>query len=125
MKKVFVFIFYFGTFWTSSKLHAQDLALTLYNKTGFDLDSVSVRDVYFGEILKDQSKSIGDIDELVFQGLVPLFRPSAIIQGKKLSSVMAPCSTKSKKKQRGSYAFDILLYERGEELRFYWGVHYE
>ena len=125
MKKVFIFIFYFGAFWSSSKLHAQDLALTLYNKTGFDLDSVMVHDLYFGKILKDQSKSIGDIDELVFQGLVPLFHPSAIIQGEQLRRVMAPCTTKSKKKQRGSYAFDILLYERGEELRLYWGVHYE
>lgn len=123
MKKVFVFIVIFGIFRSASKLHAQGLTLTLYNKTGFDLDSVSVHDIYFGNILKDQSKSIRDVDELVFQGLVPLFHPSAIIQGEQLRRVMAPCTTKSKKKQRGSYAFDILLYEMDEELRIYWGVH--
>lgn len=125
MNRVVFFTFLILTFLTSFRLMAQGLTLTLYNKTGYDLDSVSVHDIYFGNILKDQSKSIRDVDELVFQGLVPLFRPSAIIQGKQLRRVMAPCSTKSKKKQRGSYAFDILLYERGEELRMYWGVHYD
>jgi len=125
MNRVVFFTFLILTFLTSFRLMAQGLTLTLYNKTGYDLDSVLVHDIYFGTIMKDQSKSIRDVDELVFQGLVPFFRPSAIIPGKQLMRVTATCSTKSKKKQRGSYAFDILLYARGEELRLYWGVHYD
>ena len=36
---------------------------------------------------------------------------------------LTKCGTKSKKKKAGSFAFDLFIYETGNEYRLYWKKH--
>jgi hypothetical protein len=103
----------------------QKVEIKIFNKTGYDLDSVSFDHFHLGKILKDSTVLFSDIDQIIFHGDIPLHRPFGIIEGKNRPTNLAPCATKSKKKNAGSYAFDILLYEQGNEYRLYWKMHEE
>jgi hypothetical protein len=121
MKKLLCLIFFI---WSIPSLtHAQNINLTVFNKTGYDLDSVSFHHYNLGKIGKEDTIFLSDLNELVMQGNVPLHRPFGIIQGKKRPNNLKPCGTKSRKEKAGSYAFDLLIYENGEEYRFYWQKH--
>ena len=101
----------------------QNIHIKVFNKTGYDLDSVSFDHFYLGKISKDSTVFISNIIEITMQGDVPLHRPFGIIEGKKRPFNLAPCSTKSKKKKAGSYAFDLFIFETGNEYRLYWKKH--
>lgn len=120
LKIIFQFVF---SLLLSSWSIAQKLNITVYNKTGYDLDSVLLDDYYLGEIKKDSAFFISERDEITMQGDVPLHRPFGIIKGKKRPFNLKPCATKSKKKKSGSFAFDIFLYETPNECRLYWKKH--
>jgi hypothetical protein len=106
-----------------SLLFGQNIKLTVFNKTGYNLDSVSFGRFQLGKINKDSCVFLSDIDEIIIQGDVPLHRPFGIIKGKRRLFNLSPCSTKSTKKKSGSYAFDIYIYETKKEYRLYWKKH--
>lgn len=101
----------------------QHIQIKVYNKTGYDLDSVSFDRFYLGRISKDSSVSISGITEITMHNNVPLYRPFGIIRDKKRPFNLTPCATKSKKMKAGSYAFDLLIYETRNEYRLYWKKH--
>jgi c-di-AMP phosphodiesterase-like protein len=101
----------------------QNIHIKVFNKTGYDLDSVSFNHFYLGNISKDSTVFLSDIKEITMQGDVPLHIPFGIIEGKKRPFNLTPCGTKSKKKKAGRYAFDIFIYETGNEYRLYWKKH--
>jgi hypothetical protein len=101
----------------------QNIQIEVFNKTGYDLDSVSFDHFYLGMISKDSTVSLSGIDVITMHGDVPLNRPFGIIEGKKRPFNLTPCGTKSKKKNAGSYAFDLFIYETGNEYRLYWKKH--
>jgi hypothetical protein len=101
----------------------QNVDIQVFNKTCYDLDSVSFYHFSLGKISKDSTVSLSGIDEITMQGDVPLHAPFGIIEGKTRPFNLTPCGTKSKKKKAGSYAFDVFIYETGNEYRLYWKKH--
>jgi len=104
-------------------IFGQNIQIEVFNKTGYNLDSVSFHHFYLGKIIKDSTFFLSGIDEITMQGDVPLNRPFGLIEGKKRPFNLTPCGTKSKKKKEGSYAFDLFIYETGNEYRLYWKKH--
>lgn len=98
----------------------QNIKVVIFNKTGFNLDSVSFNRIYLGNIPKDSTVVLSNLSEIIMQGDVPLHLPFGIIEGKKRPVNLLVCATKSNKKKDGIYMFDILLYERDNEYRLYW-----
>jgi hypothetical protein len=101
----------------------QNLGIEVFNKTGYNLDSVSFCKIEIGNITQDSSVVLTDLDEITFLGDLPLHLPFGLIEGKKRPMNLTPCGTKSKKKKEGFYQFDILIYEYGGEYRLYWRKH--
>jgi hypothetical protein len=101
----------------------QNIQIKVFNKTGYDIDSVLFGHFYLGKLSKDSTVFLSGIDEITMQGDVPLNRPFGLIEGKKRPFNLTPCGTKSKKKKEGSYAFDLFIYETGNEYRLYWKKH--
>ena len=101
----------------------QNINIKVFNKTGYDLDSVSFYHFYLGKISKDSTVFLSDIDEITMHGDVPLHRPFGIIEEKERPFNLTPCGTKSNKKQSGSYAFDLFIYETGNKYQLYWKMH--
>ena len=101
----------------------QNILIKVFNKTGYNLDSVSFGHFYLGKISKDSTVFLSGIDEITMQGDVPLNRPFGLIEGKKRPFNLTPCGTKSKKKKEGSYVFDIFINETGNEYWLYWKKH--
>lgn len=106
-----------------SLLIGQNVEIKIFNKTGYNLDSVSFDHFYLGTIGKDSCVFRSDIDEITLQGDVPLHRPFGIIEGKIRPINLSPCGTKSKKKKVGRFEFDLFIYETGNEYRLYWKKH--
>lgn len=108
---------------TTTLALGQHINIKVYNKTGYEIDSVTFDQIQLGNLKKDTVVFIYSINELTMQGDVPLNRPFGIIEGKKRPTQLKPCSTKSKKKKTGAYAFDICLYETDSYYRLYWKKH--
>ncbi len=102
---------------------SQNLGIEVFNKTGYNLDSVSFYNIKIGNITQDSSVVHTDLDEITFLGDLPLHLPFGLIEGKKRPMNLTPCGTKSKKKKEGFYQFDILIYEIENEYRLYWKKH--
>ena len=101
----------------------QNIQIKVFNKTDYDLDSVSFDHFYLGKISKDSSVFISGISEITMHGDVPLLRPFGIIKGKKRPVNLKECGTKSKKKKSGIYAYDILINESENQYQLYWKKH--
>ena len=101
----------------------QNIQIKVFNKTGYDLDSVLFGHFYLGKLSKDSTVFLSGIEEITMQGDVPLHAPFGIIEGKTRPFNLTPCGTKSKKKKAGSYAFDVFIHETGNEYRLYWKKH--
>ena len=101
----------------------QNIKVIAFNKTGYALDSVSFHQHYLGNIPKDSAVVLSNLNEIVMLGDVPLHRPFGSIDGKNRPMNLLECGTKSKKKNKGVFMFDILLYETGNEYRLYWRKH--
>ena len=101
----------------------QNIHIKVFNKTDYDLDSVSFGHFYLGKISKDSTVFISGISEITMHGDVPLIRPFGIIKGKKRPAYLKECGTKSKKKKSGIYAYDILINESENQYLLYWKKH--
>jgi hypothetical protein len=108
---------------SSSLTFGQNIMVIAFNKTGYNLDSVSFNHHYLGDISKDSSLVLSSLNEIVMQGDVPLHRPFGSIDGKIRPLNLLECGTKSMKKYEGVFMFDILIYETGNEYRLYWRKH--
>ena len=122
LKNKAVFYFVFSLLFQSG-LIGQNINLVVFNKTGYNLDSVSFNHIELGNITKDSSVVFSNINEITLLGDVPLHLPFGIIEGKKRPLNLTPCGTKSKKKKEGIFVFDILIYETEGEYRLYWRKH--
>lgn len=122
LKNKAVFYFVFSLLFPSG-LIGQNINLVVFNKTGYNLDSVSFNRIELGNITKDSSVVFSNINEITLLGDVPLHIPFGIIEGKKRPLNLTPCGTKSKKKKEGIFVFDILIYETEGEYRLYWRKH--
>ncbi|MCF8409426.1 MAG: hypothetical protein K9G36_10690 [Crocinitomicaceae bacterium] len=122
LKNKAVFYFVFSLLFPSG-LIGQNINLVVFNKTGYNLDSVSFNHIELGNITKDSSVVFSNINEITLLGDVPLHLPFGIIRGKKRPLNLTPCGTKSKKKKEGIFMFDILIYETEGEYRLYWRKH--
>ena len=121
--KLFYFLFVCICFAYPNLGKAQGVTIKVHNKTGFDLDSVAMGSVYFGSIPKDSWKVVSGMKEVVMQGNLPLFQPTALVKGQRIGRMTAKCGTKSKVVKSGSFALDLMLYEQGEDVRLYWKEH--
>jgi hypothetical protein len=122
LKNKAVFYLVFSLLFPSG-LMGQNINLVVFNKTGYNLDSISFCKIEIGNITQDSSVVLTDLDEITFLGDLPLHLPFGLIEGKKRPMNLTPCGTKSKKKKEGFYQFDILIYEYGGEYRLYWRKH--
>ncbi len=122
MKNKIIFCFFISLVLHSLSF-CQIVGIEVFNKTGYNLDSVSFYNIELGNITQDSSVVLADLDEIIFLGDLPLHLPFGLIEGKKRPTNLTPCGTKSKKKNDGFYQFDILIYEIGNEYRLYWRKH--
>lgn len=102
---------------------AQDIKIIIHNRTGYDLDSLSLGRHHLGRLLKDSSVCYNAFRELHLHAGVPLLRPYGLISGKLPPSRTTPCGTKSRKAKPGLYEFDIMFFEDRNGYRLYWQPH--
>ena len=122
--KIFIYTFYLAILLLVPTFSiAQNIEIKVFNKSSYDLDSVSFNHFYLGKISKDSTVFISGISEITMQGGVPLHRPFGIIEGKKRPINLKECGTKSKKKKSGIYAYDILINESENQYLLYWKKH--
>ena len=117
------FYFYFLFVAQVDQMKSQGVTIKIHNKTGIDLDSVAMGSVYFGSIPNDSMKIFSGMTELVLQSNLPLFQPTALVKGQRKGRLIAKCGTKSKVVKSGTFAFDLMLYKQGDDVRLYWKEH--
>ena len=88
---------------------AQKLTIELFNKTGFDLDSVSLNKVYCGKIEKDSSLKVLKCKGFYSSSGWPLLKISGIIHDKIPVRSLTKCGTKAKFIATGKHQFDIYI----------------
>ena len=79
--KIFIYTFYLAILLLVPTFSiAQNIEIKVFNKSSYDLDSVSFNHFYLGKISKDSTVFISGISEITMQGDVPLIRPFGIIE---------------------------------------------
>lgn len=104
-------------------IYGQNLKIKIYNKTGFDLDSVTIGDKYVGFIKKNSFVLISDCKELLIQAGTPL-HSDGIIKGKTKNTELwriEACGIKNVK--QGHFKFDIKVKENEFGYRLIWYKH--
>ena len=120
MKKVILFIL---ILFLSQIIYGQNLRIKLNNKTGFDLDSVSFGEKYYGVIKKDSSIIIFDCTEIKFVDGEYAGRRKGMIIGKvKAERQISRCGTHTSEKveTKGYFEFNISLYTAPSGYRLMW-----
>ena len=122
MKKLILFVFPFLLYQIG---YGQNLQIKIYNKTGYDLDSISIGDTYVGLIKKHSSKIVLECKFLDLQDGRPYGLPNGIAKGltKDTSWLIPFCSTGLKSVTTGKFKFDITLNAGKEGYRLYWRKH--
>lgn len=128
MMKAILSIFLFVI---TSCAFSQKLTVTIYNKTGFDLDSAIFQGKQIGLIKKDGMVTIKNLATLSLQGYmnkdeVPQFDVDAVIANKlKEDYQFGKCGTgiTYSSKKKGRFEFDIMYYEYEGKYRLYWQPH--
>ena len=96
---VFSFHFAFG----------QNISVTLYNTTGYDLDSVSFTGTYVGKMAKNDSVTLSSLKEITISGSSTLQWATGIIKGKTQELPSLACGTGSFPVHSGNYKFNLVL----------------
>ena len=121
MKIISQLIFIFGVL---STCYGQDLKVTIYNKTGYDLDSVSLGECYVGIIKKESSVLVSDCKGFTVQDGVPFgFAQGTIKEKKKNTERLGLCGTGVSFTSSGVYKFDIAMMEQTAGYRLFWTGH--
>jgi hypothetical protein len=79
LKKIILSLFLCSGCFTA--LQAQYLLIKIYNKTGYDLDSVSIGNIYAGKIEKDASTPFLKCDPVSMRDELPFGTPEGVIPG--------------------------------------------
>jgi hypothetical protein len=106
----------------SINIFAQNLKIEVYNKSGYDLDSLYIGKHYVGKIKKDSMVLVQGIKKLNMQSEWPTIPPRAKIAGKRVIFLLG-CGTKARDVTTGRYKFDIISREDENRLRLYWKKH--
>jgi hypothetical protein len=102
-------------------IQAQSLRIEIFNRTGYDLDSVYMDYNYVGSIKKDSSVLVLDCKEIVMDSGMPIGRPEGIIKNKvKTSEPQYLCGTEIYSVKEGDFKFDIKIMEEASNYRLYW-----
>ncbi len=123
MKPLIVFISLF----ISVYCNAQSLKITIYNKTGYDVDSVYIASTYVGSIKKGDSTIVLNCKKLTLQDGVPFgFFEGGTIKNKvhkPYPQNVGWCGTGVHSETTGEYKFYIAYGEDKEGYSLWWDWH--
>ncbi len=119
----------FGTLFlvylSGTECKGQQSAITVVNKTGFELDSVVVFKKFFAHLAKDSAVVVAPYTPFYSSSGIPLDVPKAIMRGAKQVPAHKNCGTKAVKITQGKHAFDLTVYETGLGLCLRYVPHVE
>jgi len=96
----------------------------LFNKTGYDLDSVSIGRENIVKIKKDSSVIIRDCKAISMMGGLPIGMANGRINEKKHDSrLIGLCGTGNKTVKKGRYKFDIIMVDGENGYRLFYQKH--
>lgn len=125
MKQYIIYFFLLLFYYNSN---GQDLKIELFNKSGYDLDSVYFKRNYIGQIKKDSSILILNCEKMILEDNLPSFSPHGVIKNKKKcepkSSEGIECGTRIRPEEinQGHYKFNINVIETNFCYRLYWKI---
>jgi hypothetical protein len=99
--------------------------IKVFNKTGFDLDSVVVFKKFFAHLPKDSVVAVAPFQSFYSSSGIPLDVPKGIIRLAKQVPALKGCGTKAKKITQGKHLFDLTVYETGLGLCLRYVPHAE
>ncbi len=121
MKIIFLFVF---TFLICQINYGQNLKIKIYNKSGFDIDSVLIGDKFVGAIKKNSSIIILDCREITLQDGLPYGLPGGIIINETTNKeLIGLCGTGRIKVTKGNFKFDITASKNEFGYRLFWDKH--
>jgi hypothetical protein len=102
----------------------QHLKIELFNKTGYDLDSVSIGNEGFVKIKKDSSVVIHGCKDLSMMGGLPIGNANGKIYEKKRDTrFLGICGTGNKRVRKGHFQFDIIMVDGENGYRLFYQTH--
>jgi len=102
----------------------QKLKIEIFNKTGFDLDSIKVQGKYIGSIKKNSSIVLSDFMKFKIQDGLPFGFPYGVIVGEKTyKGFYGLCGTGMKTVKRGKFRFNLICKERETGKELLWDEH--
>ena len=97
----------------------QNLTVKLYNKTGYDIDSLIVGSTFVGRILKDNATAFLKFPNFYFDSGYPYEKLKGIIQGESLSQLnWSWCATEHYTKTEGIFTFDLVVVKDKDDNRY-------
>ena len=121
MKKITLLVLVLISF---NSMFAQDLKIELFNKTGYNLDSVFMGNEGFAKIKKDSSVTIHNIKEISLLGGLPIGTANGRIYEKKRDTrLLGICGTGNKTVRKGHLQFDIIMVDGENGYRLLYRSH--
>lgn len=121
MKTTILFFFLLSV---SQISFGQHLKIELFNKTGYNLDSVSIGNEGFVTIKKDSSAVIHGIKEISMMGALPIGTANGKIYEKKRDArFLGICGTGNKSVRKGYFKFDIIMVDGENGYRLFYQSH--
>ena len=121
MKTTILFFFLLSV---SQISFGQHLKIELFNKTGYNLDSVSIGNEGFVTIKKDSSAVIYGIKEISMMGALPIGTANGKIYEKKRDArFLGICGTGNKSVRKGYFKFDIIMVDGENGYRLFYQSH--
>ena len=102
----------------------QHLKIELFNKTGYNLDSVSIGTEGIVKIKKDSSAVIHGCKDLSMMGGLPIGNANGKIYEKKRDTrFIGICGTGNKSVHKGHFQFDIIMVDSENGYRLFYQSH--
>lgn len=102
----------------------QHLKIELFNKTGYDLDSISIGTASFIKIKKDSSVIINNCKEITMMGDLPIGTVNGRINEKVHDKrFIGICGTGNKTVHKGHYQFNIIMIDGTNGYRLLYQSH--
>ena len=119
MKTVVIFLM---TFLFCQILNGQKLRIEIINKTGYDLDSVSIGDKFVGKLKKNAKKSVKHCKEIeIASGGFLVSDYDAIIKNKNEDGrFRGYCGVGLRKITNGRIIFNVTVVENEYGYRLFW-----
>lgn len=116
-----------GEIWRRAMSHRADNAqITVFNKTNTDLDSVYFAHKLLGSISRDSSVTFIISGKIIMEDGTPCSVVKAKAQlDQKKSYYQYYCDSGPYTMKTGTYSFDIVKMEIGDEYFFAWRIHNE